>query len=302
MFVKPKIKNIEFDNQIASQNDSISSDSKLEEENITSSESFQQNVKNVEFDNPITYQSNYIANDTKLKKKKNAIPPESSQQTVKVDISTPKRSDDLIFFSMKNPFKWLVHQFKTFFKKQNIVLQIPPFIAIPVLIALFGGSATGFFNLGVFMEKLQISNLPIPTPKIITKPTPTPKLLIISKLGYIKATYQPIVMLPTKSIVLSESDTTLPIATNTASTTPTSIPTNTPSPIPSPTPTISPTPTPPLSRYVLVDKSDKITFLNLPINFNFNYYAGKRVLITGVHDSDQNILKVGKLTDIEITP
>lgn len=70
MFVKPKVKNIEFDNQIANQNDSIANDSKPEEENITSFESSQQAHNNVEFDNPITYENAYIANDTKLKKKK----------------------------------------------------------------------------------------------------------------------------------------------------------------------------------------------------------------------------------------
>lgn len=188
--------------------------------------------------------------------------------------------EPLVSFSVQNPFKKILHWLDDLRRHQTTTFDFKikiPLIALPIFLVVLAGAFQYFFSLG----KQSAQNvLPTPTAMPTVKPSP----ILISKVGVIKATYQ----------VLAETDEA-----------------STPSPIitlsevegPPPTLTSTPTPTPiPPSRYVLVDKDDKIFFLITPSNLSLQRYLNQRVLVTGMYDAQKETIEINQSSDIEILP
>jgi len=127
-----------------------------------------------------------------------------------------------------------------------------------------------FFTLG---KQGQNPVVVVPTPTLI--PNATPQISIVTtRHGAIKATYQIQYLLDKTSIATPD-----------------------PSSTPSPT-VVQPTQIP--SRYVLLEKNDKLTFLLVPSSLSLNKYVNLNVIATGEYDSDKSTLKIIKSEDIEI--
>ncbi|MDA1316908.1 MAG: hypothetical protein O3B87_02680 [bacterium] len=59
-------------------------------------------------------------------------------------------------------------------------------------------------------------------------------------------------------------------------------------------------PTPVISRYILVDAEDRITFLIIPPTLNMNQYLNRRVLVSGMYDPSHLTLTLKDQSDVEI--
>lgn len=180
----------------------------------------------------------------------NTLPEDTAVNTVNVEgpltvvheaLSDPSIDRPLVAITINNPIRKILQWIKEIKKKQTTTFEFKvkvPLIALPVFMVVLGSAFTFFFNLEKETEKQEITNIPAQAPVVTISPTPTPGLILTSKVGVVKGTYQVLSL-------IAQSDIT-------ATTTPTSIPTA--------TPTNTPTPTPPLSRFVLLDKDEKITF------------------------------------------
>lgn len=188
---------------------------------------------------------------------------------------------------INNPFRKLLHWFDEIRRKQTTTFDLKvsvPLIALPIFLIVLGGAFQYVFTLG---KQTALTNQPTPTPKSALQ-TPIP----ISKVGIIKGTY---------ATVLADEVTPTLLPTNTPIP---ATPTNTPVPptfTPTPTPTLTPTPIPP-SRFVLVDKDEKIFFLITPTSLLLNRYLNQRVLITGMYDAQKETITIKKSADIEVLP
>lgn len=186
--------------------------------------------------------------------------------------NTSSVSDPLFSFTINNPFKkffqWIdylrKHHTTTFDFKIKVPLIALPFFLFAI-IALF----QGFFSLGQYTKKQQIEALPSPTPIIITEPTTTPAPVRGSYLGVVQSTYFiPSVTLPppVESSSSAQPDNEIFIT----------------------------------NRYILLDKEDKVIFLDVESKIVMDRYVGKRVLITGLFDSSAKSIRIASPEDIEI--
>lgn len=232
-----------------------------------------------------------IQNPPKLSTNAPLLPNSALQNPPKT--SSPKKPNplDAPLVVINNPFKALLHWLDDIRKKQTTTFDLKvsvPLIALPIFLIVIGGALQYMFTLG--QKSVQNS----PTSQISPTSPTAPKLIMISKVGIIKGTY---------STVLADEVT--PTATPQPTNTP--VPTNSPTPSPSPTftptPTFTPSPTPlPPSRFVLVDKEEKIFFLLTPTTLSLNKYLNQRVLITGLYDQTKETITIKKLSDIEVLP
>lgn len=188
----------------------------------------------------------------------------------------------LLSVQINNPFRKLFLWIKEIKNKQTTTFEFKikiPLIALPVFLVVLGSAFTFFFNLGKDAQKqVEAPVMVVPTP-IATKAA-----ILTSKVGTIKGTYQVLGLMAQ------------------ALETPTVIPTSAPTSTPSPIPTNTPTPTPLPSRYVLLDKDEKIIFLVVPSAIKMDKYIDKRVLVTGLYDEEKRKMEVKKASDIEVLP
>lgn len=202
-------------------------------------------------------------------------------QVVKEALADPSIDKPLLSVTVNNPFRKLLQWIKEIKNKQTTTFEFKvkvPLIALPVFLVVLGSAFTFFFNLGKETEKQNTKVSALPSPVISVIPTSIPAPYLTSKVGIVKGTYQ---------VLAAESDNITP--------TPTSLP-------PTPTPTLTPTPTPPLSRFVLLDKDEKITFILSPNSLKMENYINRRVLITGLYDQDKNTISIKTSKDMEILP
>ncbi len=196
----------------------------------------------------------------------------------------------LVSLTVQNPFKKIIHWLDDIRKHQTTSFDLKvkiPLIALPVFLTVLGAAFQLFFSLGKHAEKQAVAAMPTPTPIVIVQPTAIPAPVMVSKLGTIKATYQVQSLLtPTpqivESVIASESGKDMT------------------TPQPTAGQPLAETATP--SRYVLVDKDDHIFFLVIPQTLSLNYYLNRRVLITGLFDTQQSTLTIQKTQNIEILP
>jgi len=202
------------------------------------------------------------------------------------DTSAPS-SIDAPLVVINNPFKALLHWLDDIRKKQTTTFDLKvsvPLIALPIFLIVIGGALQYMFTLG----QKSVSNPP--TSQISPTSPTAPQPILISKVGVIKGTYATVL-----------ADEVTPTATPQPTTTP--VPSNTPTPTFTPTPTVTPSPTPlPPSRFVLVDKDEKIFFLLTPATLSLKKYLNQRVLITGLYDQTKETITIKKLSDIEVLP
>jgi len=189
------------------------------------------------------------------------------------DTGTDSSADKPLFsFQINNPFakfiKWLdyirKHQTTTF----NVKIKIP-LIALPVFLVVAFGLFQGFFTLGQYTKKKEIEAIPTPTPIVIIEPTATPAPVSTSKLGVISATYQSPYAIPTVSSATTDA-------------------------------AMNPSPTPEVSRYILVDKDDRVTFLLIPESIDMGKYLGRRVLVNGMYDAPRLTLTIKTASNLEL--
>lgn len=206
--------------------------------------------------------------------------------------TTPKKDPkdlDEPLVVINNPFHKLLHWLDDIRKKQTTTFDLKisvPLIALPIFLVVIGSAMQYMFTLG---KQTAIDTTPSPT----IQPTTSPKPIPISKVGIIKGTY-------TNVLADEVTPTITPIPTNTPNP-PTPTHTPTPTLTPTPSPTSTPTPIPP-SRFVLVDKDDRIFFLITPSSFSLNKYLNQRVLLTGMYDASKETITVKKSSDIEVLP
>jgi len=204
-------------------------------------------------------------------------------------LDDPSIDKPLFSLTINNPIRKLLGWIKEIKKKQTTTFEFKikvPLIALPVFMVVLGSAFTFFFNLGKKSE--QASTVVVsPTPVATVSPILTPAPVYLSKVGVVKGTYQVL------SLIAQADATATPIP-----------PTSTPEPTHSPTatPTLIPTPTPPLSRFVLLDKDERITFLLAPATVKLESYLNKRVLVYGLYDQKKETLEIKKASDIEILP
>lgn len=183
----------------------------------------------------------------------------------------------LVSFKINNPFKKLLYWLKDIRKKQTTTFDFKikvPLIALPIFLIVLGAAFNYIFNLGK-QDTEQSLVLVTPTPTIATTTTLIEK--IVSKYGVIKATYQVTYLL---NETVQEDDTDIYVSSDAAST---------------------PTPTPiPPSRYVLLDKNDKIVFLITPSEITLSKYINSKAIITGKYNEKESTLSISKEEDIEI--
>ncbi len=223
------------------------------------------------------------------------------------DTSASSGSLDEPLVVINNPFHKLLHWLDDIRKKQTTTFDLKisvPLIALPIFLIVLGGAFQYVFTLGKQSEKAQITTMPTPT-------STTQKSILISKVGYIRGTYQieshisPITLIsrisPHQTVLSDETTSTPPPIPPSNTPIP---PTNTPvPPTVTPTPTFTPSPTPiPPSRFVLVDKDDKIFFLITPSTLSLNRYLNQRVLLTGIYDAKKETITIKKYADIEVLP
>ncbi len=186
--------------------------------------------------------------------------------------NTSSVSDPLFSFTINNPFKkilqWLDYLRKHHTTSFDFKIKVP-LIALPFFLFAIFALFQGFFSLGQYTKKQQIEALPSPTPIIITEPTTTQAPVRSSYIGVIQSTY----FIPT--VVLSP-----PVE---------------PSSSVQPDNDIFIT-----NRYILLDKEDKVIFLEVSSGVSMDSYLGKRVLITGLYDPQSHSLRIAAASDIEI--
>jgi len=218
-------------------------------------------------------------------------PVDTAKKTVEVSgpitvvreaVKDPSIDKPLLSVQINNPFRKLFLWIKEIKNKQTTTFEFKikiPLIALPVFLVVLGSAFTFFFNLGKDAQrKVETPSVVVPTP-IATKAA-----ILTSKVGTIKGTYQVLGLMAQ------------------ALETPTVIPTSAPTSTPSPIPTNTPTPTPLPSRYVLLDKDEKIIFLVVPSSIRMDKYIDKRVLVTGLYDEEKRTMDVKKASDIEVLP
>ncbi|MDP3988093.1 MAG: hypothetical protein Q8P80_03020 [Candidatus Levybacteria bacterium] len=214
--------------------------------------------------------------------KKDTPPADTAKTTVEASTPNlnppdPSFEKPLVSFSINNPFKRVLYWLNDIRKKQTTTFDFKikiPLIALPVFIIVLGGVFQTFFTLGRDSQKQEVAakptSTPTPTQVVIVVPTKAAEAVILSKIGYIKATYQvQDLLFPT------------PVSSTSA-------------------PTVNPSPVP--SRYVLLEKGDQIVFLLTPAEISLGYYIDRRVLATGAYDKITNTLKISKVSDLEILP
>lgn len=209
--------------------------------------------------------------------------------TVKKALADPTLDKPLVSFQINNPFRKILQWIKEIKNKQTTTFEFKvkvPLIALPVFFAVLGTAFLTFFNLGKETQKQEVVTHVSPTQTNVV-PTPTISPIIVSKVGTVKATFQ--VLGITKKAYAEELS-------------PTPTPTITPTLTNTPTPTMTPTPTPPPSRFVLLDKDEKVLFLIAPNKVKLDSYMNKRVLVTGLFDQQKNTLEIKTSEDIEILP
>jgi hypothetical protein len=202
-------------------------------------------------------------------------------EVIKEAIKDPSIDKPLLSITVNNPFRKLLQWIKEIKNKQTTTFEFKvkvPLIALPVFLVVLGSAFTFFFNLGKDSEKQNTKISTLPSPVVSTIPTVSSVPYLTSRVGIVKGTYQ---------VLAAESDNLTP--------------TSTPLP-PTPTPTLTPTPTPPLSRFVLLDKDEKITFILSPLTIKMENYLNRRVLINGMYDPNKNTIKIVQTRDIEILP
>ncbi len=174
----------------------------------------------------------------------------------------------LVSFSINNPFKRFLYWLKDIRKKQTTTFDFKisiPLIALPIFLIVLGAAFQFFFTLG----KQTSSETPSVTPSITVEATVAPKAIIISRFGVIKATYQ------VQNLLSIENSND-----STSSSKP------------------EPSQKPP-SRYVLLEKNDKITFITAPSTIPLSNYLNLRVIATGKYDEEKSTLTIEKSQDIE---
>ncbi len=229
---------------------------------------------------------------------KKTDPVDTAKKTVEVSgpitvvreaIKDPSIDKPLVSVQINNPFRKLFLWIKEIKNKQTTTFEFKikiPLIALPVFLVVLGSAFTFFFNLGKDAQKQsEAPAVVVPTP-IATKAA-----ILTSKVGTIKGTYQVL------GLMAQALETSTPTPSG-QTVNPTTAPTSTPSP----TPTNTPTPTPLPSRYVLLDKDEKIIFLVVPSAIRMDKYIDKRVLVTGLYDEEKRTLDVKKASDIEVLP
>ena len=179
---------------------------------------------------------------------------------------TKKSSSDepLVSLQVHNPFKKLLKWLDYIRKHQTTTFNFKiniPLIALPVFIAVTMGILQGFFSLGKYSQKKETETMPTPTPIVIVEPTIAPVPIAISKLGTITATYQ-------EEEGREEEEGASPI--------------------------------PAISRYILVDNDDRVTFLIIPQSIPMERYINRRVLVTGMYDVEHLALTIDDPSDLEI--
>jgi hypothetical protein len=203
-------------------------------------------------------------------------------------LEDPSSDEPLVAFKINNPFRKLLEWIKEIKRKQTTTFEFQvkvPLLALPVFLVVLGSAFTFFFNQN-HQANTTTSIAPTPT---ISKITPTPSPIYVSKIGTVKATYQVL------SAVTKAYAEEIPIQ---PSPTPTSIPT----PTSTPTPTITPTPTPPPSKYVLLDKDEHIIYLLTSKEISLQKYLNKRVVIKGWYLANKETLEIRSSQDIELLP
>ena len=186
--------------------------------------------------------------------------------------NTSSVHDPLFSFTLNNPFKKLLQWIDYLRKHHTTTFDFKikvPLIALPIFLFVVIGLVQGLFNLGQYVQKQETAALPSPTPIIIVEPTTTPAPVIGSYLGFIQSTYQ----IP--SITLSP-----PVESSPSAKPASQIFTR--------------------NRYILLDKEDTVTFLEIDSKIDMNPYLGKRVLITGLYDQSRKLLQLTTSGDIEI--
>jgi hypothetical protein len=210
-------------------------------------------------------------------------------QTINVEVKSSSTVDSLkvnkdemiekpvLSLQVNNPFKKLLYWLKDVRKKQTTTFDFKikiPLIALPIFLIVLGAAFQFFFNLGKNNNNEQLI-LITPTP-IVTTTTALPVEKIMSRYGVIKATYQ-VGNLLKKAALLDNPNSSESSTEET------------------PTPTEAPP-----SRYVLLEKNDKITFLLTTPEIVLSKYINSEVIITGTYNMEKSTLAITKESDIEI--
>ena len=207
---------------------------------------------------------------------------------------TPRRPAPIIGISINHPIATVARKIKNFLiHKQTLFattfsIKVTPIVAMVSLLgvaALFGGGITTAFNFGKTVEQKFLATTPTPTPKVVVV---TPAVIVTSKTGTIKATYQLPVLV---SSTPSPTNTPAPTDIGTISAAITSAPTVTPIPSASSGQTIL--------HYILVSRSGSILYL-VSSTVTLQNYLGLKVLITGGFNNSKNTLTISKSSDIEV--
>ena len=182
----------------------------------------------------------------------------------KEDTKKSSSSDEpLVSFRINNPFAKLLKWLDYIRKHQTTTFDFKikiRLIALPVFLFIVMGIFQAFFSLGQYSQKKETETMPAPTPIIIIEPTVAPVPIAISKLGTITATYQ-------EEEGMEEEGA---------------------SPIPA------------ITRYILVDNEDRVTFLIIPQSIPMERYINRRVLVTGMYDVEHLTLTIDDPLDLEI--
>jgi hypothetical protein len=229
--------------------------------------------------------------------------PANSDSQPNIDVNTPytpKRPTPIISISVNHPLAQIARKIKNFLiHKQTLfsttfTIKITPIVAMVSLMGvtlLFGGGVTTAYNWGKSVgEKflsMQILSSPTTTPAIQPL-SPTPAFVVLSRVGVVKATYQPQPTTTQAPIITEPTLTTQEGSTSSQKSTIT------------PTITFTPTPTPSPSRYILATSATTVAFLVVPNSINLNNFLNKRVLATGVFNASKNTLTISQPTDLEL--
>lgn len=207
------------------------------------------------------------------------IPKDSIKTDTKINSSlkpeikkTSSVNDPLFSFTVNNPFKklfqWIDYLRKHHTTTFDFKIKVP-LIALPFFLFAIIAMFQGFFSLGQYTKKQQIEALPSPTPIIITEPTTTPAPVRGSYLGVIQSTYYiPTITLPPPVESSSSAWQTKEVFTT--------------------------------NRYILLDKEDKVIFLEVSSEVSMDRYLGKRVLVSGLYDQRNHSLRIATTSDVEI--
>lgn len=206
-----------------------------------------------------------------------------SEMSDEIELEKP-----LISFQVNNPLKRVLYWIKQIKQKQTTTFEFKvkvPLIALPVFLVVLGSAFTFFFSLGKSTQQTAQADVSVsPTPTVTIKPSP----YLTTKVGIIKGSYQ-VLSVVNKAYAEEES---LPTSTLTPS----------PSNTPTPTPTLTPSPTPPTYRWILLDKDEKIIYLQNSTSIKLENYVNKRVVITGMYNPELNVLILRKKEDVEVLP